>query len=351
MADPEQFSRELSAAVHGVGPDGFGQMIADAVSKWVAFDAVRLVCTNPAAVLALGSFSCWHRYDRDLLEALVLDRFRGGDPCRPEDLVGRQSPVGIVDAADERGSRARCTGELLAAHGVHCELRALLRDRSGVWGFLGLARAYGARPFDHQDVERVTQLGPILAKAIREFARDCSLVPAAPALRPGVFTIGPDHHVRGITSDAQAWFARLWMPEERGVLDWVATPFAEELSMRIRARVDAGREDKPLICASVAGAGRWIAVHGQLLDSAGADDIAVVIEAARGDVLLPSFCHWYGITARERSVLELLCRGESPRMIAKALDLSAHTVNDHLKSIYRKTAADGRDELLAAVTT
>ena len=55
--------------------------------------------------------------------------------------------------------------------------------------------------------------------------------------------------------------------------------------------------------------------------------------------------------ARERRVLELLCRGAAPKQIARLLGLSAHTVNDHQKAVFRKTSAAGRDELMAAFTT
>ncbi|MFE6838573.1 LuxR C-terminal-related transcriptional regulator [Streptomyces sp. NPDC057705] len=42
--------------------------------------------------------------------------------------------------------------------------------------------------------------------------------------------------------------------------------------------------------------------------------------------------------------------GASVKQIARRLDLSAYTVNDHLKAVFRRTGADGRDELGAALT-
>ena len=40
----------------------------------------------------------------------------------------------------------------------------------------------------------------------------------------------------------------------------------------------------------------------------------------------------------------------SEEHIARTLTVSIYTLNDHLKAIYRKTGADGRDELIAALT-
>ncbi|MGO4463223.1 response regulator transcription factor [Streptomyces sp. M-16] len=58
----------------------------------------------------------------------------------------------------------------------------------------------------------------------------------------------------------------------------------------------------------------------------------------------------YGITPRERATLGELRTGAAVKQIARRLDLSPYMVNDHLKALFRKTGADGRDELIAALT-
>ncbi|WP_405164777.1 helix-turn-helix transcriptional regulator [Nocardia sp. NBC_01499] len=344
----DRLTRDLRGlAAHAVGPDDLGAAIAETLRSCVAFDAVRLVSTNPAAELGLGSFSCWHRYDSGLLSALVLDRYLGGDPCRPEDLERLSVPVAVVGVDGDNGARGRRTARLLSENGASGELRALLRDRRGVWGFLGLLRTEGARPFDHEDVNRVAELGPAFNAAIREFARGrpSPIVPVPPA--PGIITVGADHAVKGISDEAHYWLEQLWLPSR--LAGWAMEPFAPELYCRTRELIRQGVAPKPLICAAATGSGRWIAVHGRAL--AGDDgDVAIVMQAARGDLLLPSFCHWYELTARQRAILEQLCTGDPPRTIAKTLAVSTHTVNAHLKAVYHKTGADGRDELMAALT-
>jgi DNA-binding CsgD family transcriptional regulator len=69
--------------------------------------------------------------------------------------------------------------------------------------------------------------------------------------------------------------------------------------------------------------------------------VAIVIEPATVEQLLPPFCDWYGITARERQVVELLLTAAAPKQIARRLELSAHAVNDHLKAVFRKTRISG----------
>lgn len=53
------------------------------------------------------------------------------------------------------------------------------------------------------------------------------------------------------------------------------------------------------------------------------------------------------LSPRERQVLDLLLRGEGEKQVAAALGLSRYTVNDYVKSLYRKHDVSSRGELLA----
>ena len=55
------------------------------------------------------------------------------------------------------------------------------------------------------------------------------------------------------------------------------------------------------------------------------------------------------LTPRERQVLELLMTGERAPAIAERLFLSAHTVRNHLKRIYRKLGVGSQTELIRFV--
>ena len=57
----------------------------------------------------------------------------------------------------------------------------------------------------------------------------------------------------------------------------------------------------------------------------------------------------YGLTNQEQTVTGLVCRGLSTRDIGERLHISAHTVQDHLKSIFEKTGVRSRRELVAAI--
>lgn len=53
------------------------------------------------------------------------------------------------------------------------------------------------------------------------------------------------------------------------------------------------------------------------------------------------------LSPRERSVLIRLLAGDSVKQIATSLDVSHHTVNDHLKSLHKRFKVNSRAELLA----
>ena len=50
----------------------------------------------------------------------------------------------------------------------------------------------------------------------------------------------------------------------------------------------------------------------------------------------------YGLTRRERSILELMTEGKLKKEIADSLSLSYHTVDTHLRNIYSKLHVHSR---------
>ena len=71
------------------------------------------------------------------------------------------------------------------------------------------------------------------------------------------------------------------------------------------------------------------------------------MEEAQPPELAPLIADAYGLTDRERRVTELVTRGLSTTDVGQQLHLSAYTVQDHLKSIFDKTGAGSRGELVA----
>ena len=91
--------------------------------------------------------------------------------------------------------------------------------------------------------------------------------------------------------------------------------------------------------------GRWLTFHATPLG----DALAVVVEQVRPHQLAEIIVRARGLTAREREVVELVARGFSIRHIARNLQVSEYTVQDHLKSVFVKFDVGSRNELVAAL--
>ena len=59
----------------------------------------------------------------------------------------------------------------------------------------------------------------------------------------------------------------------------------------------------------------------------------------------------YGLTDREKQTLELMSRGMLMKQIAAELDISYHTVNNHLRAIYEKLHVHNRSSAVAKALT
>lgn len=54
----------------------------------------------------------------------------------------------------------------------------------------------------------------------------------------------------------------------------------------------------------------------------------------------------YGLSLREKHILEKVLRGFSTKELAQSLHITGYTVQDHLKSIFAKTGVTSRRELI-----
>jgi DNA-binding CsgD family transcriptional regulator len=212
----------------------------------------------------------------------------------------------------------------------------VLRDSRGIWGTIGLLRGQDARPFVPTDTLVLSALTSALVDVLRRHVTG-TLFPVGEKLPAGVFLLDAKHRIHAATTEAERWLSRL---RSAAGPDWTLDAGLAILSRETRA----GRPS--LIVGPAASYGHWVAMQGQVLG----EDAAVIVQQANGELLLPSFCDWYGLTGRERQIVTRLYDGSAPKQVARQLQLSVHTVNEHLTAVYRKTGAVGRDELVAAIS-
>ena len=93
--------------------------------------------------------------------------------------------------------------------------------------------------------------------------------------------------------------------------------------------------------------GRWVAAQAMRLEGGG---IVVTVAPMPADEVVDSVASRYGLTGREREIVELLAHGLDTRGVTQTLSISRYTLQDHLKSIFRKTGVHTRLKLVALVS-
>lgn len=313
---------ELSAALAGVVPhEGYCLIGFDPVSGLRVFIASRNGLVN--------SF-----------ERLIHNETVEHDLHRYTDLACRLDPVGTLGGGRPGEARSPRLHEILPEHGFSRELRLALRGHGILWGALVLIRERGRPPFSDEEAAATRAIAPPLTQAVkRTSVRPRGQVP--PPLPPGVAIVRPDGTAEAISPQAAAWFGDLYLA---GRLD-AEHPLPGVVIHAAAAARDRGAWPGQLARIRTR-SGRWLSLAPCPL---GGGRVAVVLQPATTDQLVPAMAAWYEFTPRQLDVLQLLQDARPIKQIARRLHLSPHTVEDHLKTLYRKTGTNSQQELLATL--
>ncbi len=242
--------------------------------------------------------------------------------------------------------------ELLCRYQIGDIATSVHRDRFGCWAFLDLWRTERAPPFAAAELEFLHSVAGPLTKALRHsqattFAaeRFGELASAGPV----VLLLSPGLDVRAQTPQTQRYLRLLVPPEAAGQAPVPAGAY--NVGAQLLAR-EAGADANPPRARVHLGGGHWLTLRAARMDSAqpvAERDIAVSIETTAPGDRVSLFARACGLSSREAELLGQVVTGASTRDIARLMFLSEHTVQDHLKSIFAKTATRTRQTLLARV--
>ncbi len=241
--------------------------------------------------------------------------------------------------------------ELRRPLGYDDELRVVCSDATGAWGDLILARESGRPRFGASEVGFLASLAPLLAEGLRR-AVILGDVATGDQDATGVVVLAPDNSIETATAGAERWLADLAAGDTPGADLPVAVLAVAARARRIASdyQSDPDREPRSDTFARArvhTTQGYWVTVRGSVLGDGPDSSVAVLMEEAHPPELAPLIADAYGLTDRERRVTELVARGLPTADIGRRLHLSAYTVQDHLKSIFDKTGASSRGELVA----
>lgn len=233
-------------------------------------------------------------------------------------------------------------------YGADQELLVALRTRAGHnWGILGLYREPNRPLFSADEIQFLRELSPYLAEGARRgLLMGEATDPEGPEA-PGLVVLTENWRVESLTPGTERWFAELpdgdW---ENGKLPPSVLAVAGR-ALRLAEEADSSSE--AVFARVLSRSGLWLVLHGSALIGKGSRRIAVIIEPAHPARIMPLLMTTYGLTEREQDVTRLILQGNSTTEIAARLVVSAHTVQQHLKSIFDKTGVRSRREMVGQV--
>lgn len=308
--------------------------------------ALRVVAADIRSELA-----CWATIDP---ESLLISGMTGGDtalPARYEPLLAEaeyagHEPHAFADLARrgrptarlsdlprrerERSTRLQTVWRPL---GIEDEVRVVFVADGSCWGAAGMVRS--GPDFSDRELEYLTRVAPVIARATRVSVRSEAAVASSGGA--AIVVVGARGELRAMTAAARDWQDRL---------DDLA-PGRFLTMMRIMAAGTRSTAAGGLRSRLRGPDGQWAVLEASSLTGPDEDQVAVSIAPAGTDVQLGMLLSAYGLTAREREVCHEVIGGHSTAVIAERLVISTHTVQDHLKSVFRKVGVRSRGELVA----
>lgn len=309
--------------------DAYLVAVDELLEERLGYDVGVWATLDPATSLLTGCTMSGQRVDVDRLEQLCRLEYTAGDDVGSLRVLLAEGgrTTSLRTEVDDPG-RVRRYREITEPLGSYDELRAPLMADGICWGLLIAHRGRRRGAFSPAELEAAAGLAPGIAEGIRlALLRAAVREPASLAEPPGQLFIDPGGDVVAGTAVGERWLDRVGGAER--------LPF---LLASVRPEADEGWH-RPVTLASAEGP---VAVHGAPAVDGG---VALVFERPRPIEMTTLVIAAYGLTARERQVAELVLAGLTTKQVARRLDISDYTVQDHLKAIFAKTGVRTRGDL------
>lgn len=307
----------------------FDELLRDAVPYAVAAWSTH----DPATGLFTSCTMSGLPKDVEREANLFRHEFSEGEPNAFRTLIADGRTVAVL-SHDTGGDldRAARYREMLRGYGCVDELRAVLWVDERPWGSATLYSL--ERRFTDQDASVVKALAPHAARGLQlVLLRAAASRPEAVNDPPGVISVGASGRVEAVTAPAEGWLQ---------VGGQALVTAANSVAAAVRGNPTwEGAASRLILPGS-----RILTLHAAR--ETGQDgNVVVIVDVARPAEVSSMLVDAYGLTRRQREVLGLLLLGRSMTQIARELDISEHTVNDHRKAIYARTGVASRSELAA----
>jgi DNA-binding CsgD family transcriptional regulator len=321
--------------------------IAARLRRVVPAEAYGFATVDPATMLLTGSIR--ENVPDATVALLAANEYGQDDYIKFSELARRAVPVGRLSAATLGNlARSRRYRDIFVPQGWRDELRAVFTTADASWGFICLHRERSSPNFTATEARFLASLTCHVAAGLRK----ALLIGAAPDSTaepgPGIVEVTDQLELIKINQAARYWLIDAGGAEQ--LVPGLLPHAVHAVVAQLRA-LEADPLAAPAPRLRVRGrSGRWLTIHASRLHGPGnSGTIAVIIEPAPPADVAALIGQGHGLSRRETQVAALTARGLSTAEMAQPLHISANTVQDHLKSIFGKTGARNRRELVSHI--
>jgi DNA-binding CsgD family transcriptional regulator len=305
---------------------------------------------------------CWHTVDPGTV--LFTGSLNQNVGCSGTWLAEHEYVIEDVNKWAFLAHSGRCAGATsLATHGdlsrsarhrshahlgIGDELRASFVADDSFWGAAGFLRDRGEPWFTDDEVQFLAALSEPIAAGMRR-AMLVVLAPQDIAVDgPGVVVFHEDGQVEAVSPAAERWIAQI--VEEPPPPTAAESKIVQAVAAQAR-RLRDGQDPLELTARSRVRtrSGQWLLLYGTRLSGRATGQTAVILQPATPSEITPLIGLTYALTTRELQVTQFCLQGHSTEAMARLMNVSPYTVQDHLKSTFSKTGAHSRGQLVAKV--
>jgi DNA-binding CsgD family transcriptional regulator len=307
----------------------FVGMTVSAIRTVVAASAVCCIVQPNRARMPHGF--CYEAADeRPLFLRERLSHVIEAAECRPANVY--------VDSTMREFGHSFETGDLFGHRAKGDRAWLLLRDGTGVFAVIGLARAAEEPHFSMAEKRKLEELVPLLKCAVRA---ELDSIDARCELAT-VRALGSGHGTCLLFERDQERV--VWASSRGESVDWAVAiePVEQHLARCIEQLLEAQTRDEVLPTPPRLPLGIVVAVAPVADDTPfGSRNIAVGILASADDYSPIAL-----LSARERAVARLLIKGYEPANIAAITGIAEHTVRTYIRRAYKKLGVCRRADLV-----
>ncbi|WP_339242121.1 helix-turn-helix transcriptional regulator [Paenibacillus sp. FSL R5-0517] len=330
----------------------YREAVLKQIQSVVPYDAYCFTTVDPLTLLSTGAVT--EEGIEAIHDRLFINEYMEEDIHKYAELIRSGEHTAILHTAmNAQHEQSPRYINILQPAGFGDELRAVFVSGDACWGYLTLYRKTENSFFTEEERLLIQTWTASIASMLRSTSLTLveEITSGSPE-EPGIIITSDTFQLLSLNAPAEYWLSQLRMLEHigPGVLPRPVRAVSSHLQRKNRVeRADDTQltpESPSKVCIQLPD-GRYLILHASLMQQiTGQDQIAIRLEQAMPQDLLPLLAESHGLSSRERELLGYVLRSYSSKEIAAAMHISVYTVQDHLKSIFAKTKVSSRRELI-----